>query len=62
MSRAADVIDCRAFARLTDLLTARLEHDELHLARIAMRHHYFDDSSVLATEVLEHPLAGEPAG
>ena len=31
---------------LTELLTARLEHDELHLARIAMRHHYFDDVKV----------------
>ena len=61
----------------------RLEHDELHLARTAMRRHYFDDLKVgdstarfldavrelvarrdqlLAAQVAEHPLAGQPAG
>lgn len=46
VSRCADVVDSRNLHRLTDLLTARLEHDELHLARIAMRNHYFDDDKV----------------
>jgi CDP-glycerol glycerophosphotransferase (TagB/SpsB family) len=46
VSRAADVIDSTSVHGLTELLTARLEHDELHLARIAMRHHYFDDVKV----------------
>jgi hypothetical protein len=44
VSRCADVVDSQGVSRLTELLTARLEHDELHLARIAMRHHYFDDA------------------
>ena len=46
VSRAADVIDTDNVLGLTELLTARLDHDELHLARIAMRHHYFDDVKV----------------
>jgi hypothetical protein len=46
VSRAADVIDSHSVHGLTELLTARLEQDELHLARIAMRHHYFDDVKV----------------
>ncbi len=46
VSRAADVIDSHSVHDLTALLSARLEHDELHLARIAMRHHYFDDVKV----------------
>ncbi len=46
VSRCADVLDQESVQGLTDLLTARLEHDELHLARIAMRHHYFDDVKV----------------
>jgi hypothetical protein len=46
VSRAADVIDSHSVRGLTELLTARLEQDELHLARIAMRHHYFDDVKV----------------
>ena len=46
VSRAADVIDSHSVQGLTELLTARLEQDELHLARIAMRHHYFDDVKV----------------
>jgi hypothetical protein len=46
VSRAADVIDSDSVRWLTDLLTARLDHDELHLARISMRHHYFDDVKV----------------
>jgi hypothetical protein len=46
VSRAADVIDSHSVAGLTDLLTARLEHDELHLARASMRHFYFDDVKV----------------
>ena len=46
VSRCADVLDSHNVQGLTDLLAARLEHDELHLARIAMRHHYFDDVKV----------------
>jgi hypothetical protein len=46
ISRCADVIDDSNLADLTALLTARLEHDEHHLARVAMRHHYFDDLHV----------------
>jgi hypothetical protein len=46
VSRAADVIDSHSLPGVTELLTARLEQDELHLARIAMRHHYFDDVKV----------------
>jgi hypothetical protein len=46
VSRAADVIDSHSVRGLTELLAARLEQDELHLARIAMRHHYFDDVKV----------------
>ena len=83
VSRCADVVDSATVARLTHLLTARLEHDELHLSRIAMRRHYFDDVKVgestarfvaavreltalrdqlLAAQVAQDPLAGEPAG
>jgi hypothetical protein len=39
-------VDSEIVHRLTDLLTARLDHDELRLARIAMRNHYFDDVRV----------------
>jgi len=46
VSRSADIIDSSSVHGLTELLTARLEQDELHLARIAMRHHYFDDVKV----------------
>ena len=46
VSRCADVLDSRSVPDLAGLLTARLDHDELHLARIAMRHHYFDDVKV----------------
>lgn len=46
VSRCADVLDGSNLAGLTDLLSARLEHDEHHLARVAMRHHYFDDLQV----------------
>jgi CDP-glycerol glycerophosphotransferase (TagB/SpsB family) len=49
VSRCADVIDHLEDldeGQLTTLITARLEHDEHHLARVAMRHHYFDDLQV----------------
>jgi len=46
VSRCADVLDTDSVHELTALLADRLEHDELHLARIAMRHHYFDDVKV----------------
>jgi hypothetical protein len=46
VSRCADVIDGRNVAALTELLTSRLTHDEHHLARVAMRRHYFDDLQI----------------
>ena len=46
VSRCADVLDSAGVHVLAGLLAARLAHDELHLARIAMRHHYFDDVKV----------------
>ncbi len=46
VSRCADVVDADNLADLTDLLRARLEHDEHRIARLAMRHHYFDDIGV----------------
>lgn len=46
VSRCADVLTEVVPAELTRLLIARLEHDEHHLARVAMRHHYFDDLQV----------------
>lgn len=49
VSRCADVLDVvddRDVDHLALLLAARLEHDEHHLARVAMRHHYFDDLQV----------------
>ena len=46
VSRCADVIDSTNLDGLTDLLDARLTHDEHHLARVAMRHHYFDDLQI----------------
>ena len=46
VSRCADVVDEGNLADLTALLASRLEHDEHQLARLAMRHHYFDDLQV----------------
>jgi len=46
VSRVADVVDEDNLTGLTQLLAARLEHDEHRLARSAMRHHYFDDNGV----------------
>ena len=46
VSRCADVVDEQDRAALTALIAARLDHDEHHLARVAMRHHYFDDLQV----------------
>jgi CDP-glycerol glycerophosphotransferase (TagB/SpsB family) len=46
VSRCADVLEDVDVAELTELVAARLEHDEHHLARVAMRHHYFDDLQV----------------
>jgi hypothetical protein len=46
VSRCADVLDEVDVPELTALLAARLEYDEHHLARVAMRHHYFDDLQV----------------
>ena len=46
ISRCADVVDESSVDTLTALLADRLAHDEHHFARIAMRHHYFDDLRV----------------
>jgi CDP-Glycerol:Poly(glycerophosphate) glycerophosphotransferase len=46
VSRCADVLDRVDVTALTALIGARLEHDEHHLARVAMRYHYFDDVQV----------------
>ncbi|GIM63605.1 glycosyl transferase [Planomonospora venezuelensis] len=46
ISRCADVVGPDDVRELAPLLGARLEHDEHHLARVAMRHHYFDDLAV----------------
>ncbi len=46
VSRCADVISPDTLDGLTGLLTSRLAHDEHQLARVAMRHHYFDDLRV----------------
>ncbi len=46
VSRCADVLADVDVADLIDLVAARLDHDEHHLARVAMRHHYFDDLQV----------------
>ena len=46
VSRCADVVDSTTLSGLTDLVADRLALDDLHLQRIAMRHHYFDDVKV----------------
>ncbi|KRE92262.1 hypothetical protein ASG76_17580 [Nocardioides sp. Soil774] len=46
ISRCADVVDHTGIGGLTDLLRLRLERDEHQLARMAMRHHYFDELHV----------------
>ena len=46
ISRCADVVDHDSVGGLTELLCHRLERDEHQLARMAMRHHYFDDLHV----------------
>ena len=46
VSRCADVVDGSNLDGLTELLSARLDHDEHRIARAAMRHHYFDDVRV----------------
>ena len=46
VSRCADVVNVDDVAELTTLLGDRLERDEHELARMAMRHHYFDDLHV----------------
>lgn len=46
VSRCADVLDAVDAPEVAALVAARLDHDEHHLARVAMRHHYFDDVAV----------------
>ncbi|MFB9313884.1 CDP-glycerol glycerophosphotransferase family protein [Nocardioides plantarum] len=59
VSRCADVVDVRTVGGLTELLASRLEHDEHHLARVAMRHHYFDDLQVGESTVRFVDAVGE---
>ncbi|WP_148615100.1 CDP-glycerol glycerophosphotransferase family protein [Nocardioides rubriscoriae] len=59
VSRCADVIDVDNVADLADLLASRLEVDEHHLARVAMRHHYFDDLQVGESTVRFVDAVGE---
>ena len=46
ISRCADVLTRDDVDGLTTLLGQRLDRDEHHFARMAMRHHYFDDLHV----------------
>ena len=46
VSRCADVVTPGDVPALGALVADRLERDEHHLARVAMRHHYFDDLAV----------------
>jgi hypothetical protein len=46
VSRCADVLDDVDPTAVAALVATRLDHDEHHLARVAMRHHYFDDVAV----------------
>ncbi len=46
VSRCADVVEVDGLDRLSALLAERLAHDEHHLARVAMRRHYFDELQV----------------
>jgi hypothetical protein len=46
VSRCADVVDRVDVEEFAALLAGRLAQDEHHLARVAMRHHYFDDLQV----------------
>ena len=46
VGHCADVIDESNVSDLSDLLATRLDHDEHHLDRLAMRHFYFDDLQV----------------
>jgi hypothetical protein len=46
VSRCADIVDSESLPHLSEVMTTRLAHDELHLARVSMRHHYFDDLRV----------------
>ena len=59
ISRSADVVDRANVRALTAVLTDRLEHDEHHLARVAMRHHYFDDLLVGESTVRFLSAVGE---
>ncbi|MCY7402398.1 MAG: CDP-glycerol glycerophosphotransferase family protein [Nocardioides sp.] len=46
ISRCVDVLTRDDMGGLTTLLGRRLDRDEHHFARMAMRHHYFDDLHV----------------
>jgi hypothetical protein len=72
VSRCADVIDSGNLGQLTALVTDHLAHDEHLLARVAMRHHYFDDfgvgdstqrfiEAVAELATLRDELLGEPS-
>jgi CDP-glycerol glycerophosphotransferase (TagB/SpsB family) len=59
VSRCADVIDVDNVAGLRDLLASRLEVDEHRLARVGMRHHYFDELQVGESTVRFVDAVGE---
>ncbi|RYB90558.1 CDP-glycerol--glycerophosphate glycerophosphotransferase [Nocardioides oleivorans] len=46
ISRCADIVDLESIGGLTEFLAERLDHDELRMGRLSMRHHYFDDLQV----------------
>ena len=46
MSRCADVVDSTNVHGLSALVGDRLQDDELHPARVSVRHRYFDDVAV----------------
>ena len=62
VSRCADVIDDVDVADLTALIDARLEQDEHHLARVAMRHHYFDDLHIGDSTIRFLDAVSQPGG
>lgn len=71
ISRCADVVTPEQVDGLAGLLASRLSHDEHRMARVAARHHYFDDigvgesttrfvDAVGALVALRDRLRGEP--
>lgn len=59
VSRCADVIDDVDVDALAGLVADRLAHDTHHLARVAMRHYYFDDLQIGESTVRFIDAVGE---